>query len=211
MADGNHPNRQQTLNDALEARHREKKRRELASRQRLFLLCAVFSVTALVTAMRLDLAEPVPMHNSILTRQLWLDELIARHEQRFKASLGMAKSVFFRLSYELQLNHGLASSKFVTADEKLATFLHFARTGSSNRMLQERFQRSAETISKYVLSCSFMSTTQEILLIDPSTLFYTHLWAPSTPNTYISPTMQHHRKSRTTQSSIPISATAAVQ
>ncbi|KAJ7703619.1 hypothetical protein B0H17DRAFT_888348, partial [Mycena rosella] len=41
-------------------------------------------------------------------------------------------------------------SKLVSSDEKLATFLHFARTGCSSRMLQERFQRSAETIHKSI-------------------------------------------------------------
>ena len=49
---------------------------------------------------------------------------------------------------ELKLQHGLSDSKYVCAEEKLAIFLHFAQTGASSRMLQERFQRSSETISK---------------------------------------------------------------
>jgi transposase len=52
----------------------------------------------------------------------------------------------------LQTFCGLRSTKYVTADEKLSTFLHFARTGCSTRVLQERFQRSAETIRTYVHS-----------------------------------------------------------
>ena len=64
----------------------------------------------------------------------------------------MAKHTFYRLSFELQAYSGLVASKFISADENLATFLHFVRTGCSSRMLQEQFQRSAETIYKYIKS-----------------------------------------------------------
>ncbi|KAJ7051092.1 hypothetical protein C8F01DRAFT_1343057, partial [Mycena amicta] len=50
----------------------------------------------------------------------------------------------------------LRSTKFVSANEKLATFLHFARVGGTTRVLQERFQRSGDTISNSihtVLNC----------------------------------------------------------
>ncbi|KAJ7452561.1 hypothetical protein FB451DRAFT_1012732, partial [Mycena latifolia] len=72
--------------------------------------------------------------------------LMSGHPDRFRDQLGMAKHAFYRLSFELQTVSGLVSTKFVTADEKLATFPHFARTGCSTRVLQERFQRSADTI-----------------------------------------------------------------
>jgi hypothetical protein len=62
----------------------------------------------------------------------------------------MAQHVFLRLLFELQAFSGLVNTKLVTAEEKLAIFLHFARTGCSSRNLQERFQHSAETVTKYV-------------------------------------------------------------
>ncbi|KAJ7352556.1 hypothetical protein DFH08DRAFT_693145 [Mycena albidolilacea] len=82
----------------------------------------------------------------------------------------MAKHVFFRLSIELQTCCGLRSTKFVTADKKLATFLHFACIGCGTRVLQERFQRSAETIQNSIYSTL-------ACLVGP---FYTkHLHLPS--------------------------------
>jgi hypothetical protein len=85
-----------------------------------------------------------------LTGQMWLEELfrspVCMHEQ-----LSMSKHVFRKLSMELRVLHGLSDGKYVTADEQLAIFLHFACTGASSHMLQERFQRSGETISKYTL------------------------------------------------------------
>jgi hypothetical protein len=63
----------------------------------------------------------------------------------------MAHHVFHQLSNELQTHCGLSDSKYVTADEQLAIYLHLAQTGLSSWMLQERFQWSGDTISKYVL------------------------------------------------------------
>jgi hypothetical protein len=83
---------------------------------------------------------------------MWLSELSGGHPGRFRDQMGIAKHVFYRLSFELQAFSGLVSMKYVSADEKLATFLHFVRTGCSTRMLQERFQRSADTINRCVSS-----------------------------------------------------------
>lgn len=91
---------------------------------------------------------PRPMHTSVLTGLAWLDELLHGHPQRFKNQLGMAQHVFHKLSGLLQLDFGLSNSKFVTADEQLAIFLYYIRSGCGNRTLQERFQRSGDTISR---------------------------------------------------------------
>ncbi|KAF7288467.1 putative nuclease HARBI1-like protein [Mycena chlorophos] len=102
------------------------------------------------------LKDAVPKHTSALTGQKWLDELLFGHAGRFKEQIGMSQHVFLRLSFELQMYNGLCSTRGVTAHEKLATLLHWARTGSRSRLLQERFQRSGETISKSihtVLNC----------------------------------------------------------
>ena len=123
-------------------------------RQRKIQLIAALACTAaaFTASLFLEAPEAIPMHTSLLTGQKWLSELLDGHPTRFREQLGMAKHAFYRLSFELQAYSGLVASKFVSADEKLATFLHFVRTGCSSRMLQERFQRSAETIHKYVKS-----------------------------------------------------------
>jgi hypothetical protein len=45
---------------------------------------------------------------------------------------------------------GLSDSRHVTLEEQLAIFLHACVTGLTVRHLAERFQRSNETIAKYV-------------------------------------------------------------
>jgi hypothetical protein len=69
-----------------------------------------------------------------------------RASRRFHNQMGMKKSIFIQLSRELQ-ECGLVLGKHVNVDEQLSLFVYFAHTGSSFHMLQERFQRSAGTIS----------------------------------------------------------------
>jgi hypothetical protein len=94
----------------------------------------------------------------VLTGQGWLNEILNLpiwiHEQ-----LGVTWHVFQKLTHELQDLHGLCDSKYISADEQLAIFLHFARVGASSCMLQECFQRSGDTISKYVPLITIYSIT----------------------------------------------------
>jgi hypothetical protein len=116
-------------------------------RKKLAAIGAVLAAASVVTDSR-SVPDPIPMRTSVLTGQLWLDELLEGHPTRFQEQMGMAHHVFHQLSNELQTYCGLSNTKYVSANEQLAIFLHLARTGLSSRMLQERFQRSGDTISK---------------------------------------------------------------
>ena len=123
-------------------------------KKRAAVACALAAITTslIITVQKPLLLRPIPMRTSILSGQMWLDELLAGHPKRFKEQFGMTKDTFRLLSRELQLHCRLANRRHVTADEQLATFLYLARTGSSTRVLQERFQRSPSTISGWVSS-----------------------------------------------------------
>jgi len=92
--------------------------------------------------------EKVAQHTSALRGQQWVNELQGGHPERFKNEIGMGKHVFNKLLEVLEENGGLKDTRYVSAEEQLAIFLHFAHRASSNRALQERFQRSGDTISK---------------------------------------------------------------
>lgn len=92
--------------------------------------------------------EKLPQHTSRLSGQQWVDELIAGHDVRFYNELGMQKFVFRRLLAVLEQNGQLSETRHVSTSEQLAIFLHYVRRGLSNRALQERFQRSGDTIAK---------------------------------------------------------------
>lgn len=95
-----------------------------------------------------------PQHTSKLTGSEWVQELAYGHPSRCRNNLGLNKHVFQRLLSELMARAGLEDSKHIKASEQLAIFLYLATTGLSNRKTQERLQRSADTISKYIFVIS---------------------------------------------------------
>ena len=107
------------------------------------ILCVINAVT--VYTVRFD---KVPQHTSILSGQHWIDELIAGHDGRFYNKMGMEKHIFWSLLSILRRTSGLHDTKHISSEEQLAIFLHYAHRGLSNWALQERFQRSPDTISK---------------------------------------------------------------
>ncbi|KAF7372232.1 putative nuclease HARBI1 [Mycena venus] len=72
------------------------------------------------------------------------------HPDRCRHELGMSALVFALLLAELVVTGDLMDSRYVTAQEQLAIFVYWMVHGSSQRELQERFQRSGDTISRYV-------------------------------------------------------------
>jgi hypothetical protein len=65
--------------------------------------------------------------------------------------MGMNRFVFRRLVLELETRTWLCPTRYVSSEEQVAIFLRIARTGQGNIEMQERFQRSGDTVSKYIL------------------------------------------------------------
>ncbi|KAJ7196183.1 hypothetical protein B0H12DRAFT_987985, partial [Mycena haematopus] len=63
------------------------------------------------------------MHTSWQTGQLWLDELLKGHPERFRRSFGMHRHVFRQLIRALCLKSGLAPTKHLSSEEQVAIFL----------------------------------------------------------------------------------------
>jgi hypothetical protein len=92
--------------------------------------------------------DRTPLHTSQLTGDQWVQELLHGHEERFYNEMGMSDTVFTQLLELLVREAGLRNTRYITAREQLAIFLHYVRQGLGNQALQERFQRSGDTISK---------------------------------------------------------------
>lgn len=71
---------------------------------------------------------------------------------RIHSQLRMELATFFSLRDWLLLNTELKSSRFISIEEKLVIFIYITSTGVSNRAAQERFDRSARSISWYIIT-----------------------------------------------------------
>ena len=90
-----------------------------------------------------------PCMNSSETGNVWLMRVLKGNETRCQRMFRMEKDVFFRLCNELEINYGLKVSRRVSTTEVLGMFLHTIGHGVGNRLAQERFQHSGETVSRY--------------------------------------------------------------
>ena len=94
--------------------------------------------------------EKIPYHTSALSGQAWVLELLNGHPKRIRCELGVHKPVFYSLIEQLS-TMGLEPSRNVTSEEKLSIFLYKCVTGLSVEHVGERFQRSNDTISGYLI------------------------------------------------------------
>ena len=109
------------------------------------------------------LANPEPYHTSILSGQMWVEELLEGHPDLIYCELGVQKEIFLELVHTLH-NFGITGSKHISLEEQLLIFLYMSMTGLTIHHTGERSQCSNDTISK-----SF----RKMLFIFSSAPFYT--------------------------------------
>lgn len=118
-------------------------------RQRRLLLIAVLIVTVILIQHVEHGSLRAPYHDSILTGEIWLTELLqSSNQHRFYEQLGLHKETFLELVRELENLYLIKQSRFMSTEEQVAIFLYSVVTNLSNRKVAERFQRSGETISR---------------------------------------------------------------
>ncbi|KAL6559442.1 hypothetical protein OROGR_004559 [Orobanche gracilis] len=83
-----------------------------------------------------------------MTGERWMRELLNGHEKRCFNMFRMTPNTLRQLVNDLECKYGLYPSESVSSLEKVGIFLYILSMGASNRVAQERFQRSGETISR---------------------------------------------------------------
>ncbi|XP_024641527.2 uncharacterized protein [Medicago truncatula] len=89
-----------------------------------------------------------PCRTSELTGHAWVQEILQGNPTRCYEMFRMEKHIFHKLCHEL-VEHDLKSSKHMGVEEMVAMFLVVVGHGVGNRMIQERFQHSGETVSRH--------------------------------------------------------------
>ncbi|KAI3445219.1 hypothetical protein Pfo_001884 [Paulownia fortunei] len=90
-----------------------------------------------------------PCRDSMYRRHRFVMDVINGHHERCHQLFRMEKHLFLRLANELRQINLLNDSREVSFEEQLAIFLMTIGHDERNRMLQERFQHSGETISRH--------------------------------------------------------------
>ena len=103
--------------------------------------------------------SPQPYHTSSLSGEGWVVELILGHPDHIRCELGMDAHTFKEVTLELH-SHGHKCSTNVSLKEQLAIFLYMCVTSLPIRHIRERFQRSNDTISRYV--CTLIYSLSDV-------------------------------------------------
>ncbi|XP_062088984.1 uncharacterized protein LOC133795548 [Humulus lupulus] len=93
--------------------------------------------------------EKTPCMNSSQTGHMWLMEILQGNESKYYRMFRMEKDVFIKLCNELETNYEFKGSKRMCALEILGMFLFTVGHGARNRLTQEKFQHSGETVRRY--------------------------------------------------------------
>nr|XP_011466743.1 PREDICTED: uncharacterized protein LOC101303730 [Fragaria vesca subsp. vesca]XP_011466745.1 PREDICTED: uncharacterized protein LOC101303730 [Fragaria vesca subsp. vesca] len=112
----------------------------------------------------------IPCMDSSYTGNIWLMKLLEGNESRCHNMFRMNKDVFMRLCNDLENIYKLKGSRRICIAEKLGMFLYTLGEGAGNRNVQERFQHSGETVSRYfseLLDVICVMATELIKPLDP--------------------------------------------
>ena len=90
-----------------------------------------------------------PCRTSILSGHVFVQEILRRNPIQCLELLRMEKHVFFRLCAVFREKRLLQDSRYVFVEEKIAIFLMTIGQNHRNRILQDLFQHSGETIHRH--------------------------------------------------------------
>ncbi|KAK3221513.1 hypothetical protein Dsin_008538 [Dipteronia sinensis] len=91
----------------------------------------------------------VPCRTSSHTRYVFVIEVVKGYKDRCHQQFRMEKHVFLKLCKLLSESYCLKRAKNISLVETVAMFLITLGLGLGNRMVQERFQHSGETVSRW--------------------------------------------------------------
>ena len=119
------------------------------NRVRLIQLVLV-GVALHLYALNIPRLYPQPLHDSRMSgvEKLW--EWRGRHEHAMRDTLGIRPLIFERLLHEIRTFSHLPGSRWISAKEQLAIFLYIARDGLNVRKTADTFNRSYETVHRWV-------------------------------------------------------------
>ena len=106
-------------------------------------------VVTVINSRRNRRRVPQPMHDSILTGSMRVEELLNGHEDVIQEMISMKSSTFRVLSNLLGSRGLLTPTNHMNVNEQLFIFLTICAQGATNRHVSYLFQHSQETISRW--------------------------------------------------------------
>ena len=127
----------------------------------VFLLTNVVTLTCLLWY-RYQYLTKSKVHEVAQSGKTYLNEILIGHPHKCPDIFKMSSGCFLLLANELKCRGLLRDSRTVTVEEQLGIFLFTFCHSQRNRIMQNLFQHSGETISRY-----FNKTLDAIIKLAP--------------------------------------------
>jgi len=131
-------------NDLLNDENEEEETQENKERM---ALCRIACKSILIYYEKYICKEPC--RTSKRTGNIFIQEILHENETRCYENFRLRKSVFLDLSKDLTDKYGLKPTRGMSVYEELGMFLMICAHGAGNRLVQEIFQHSGETIHRH--------------------------------------------------------------
>ena len=113
-----------------------------------FLLSCAIAIKGIIMSRKLK-NKPKPCRTSSHTGYLFIQDILNGHERRCYEVFRLQVPVFKMLCVDLVQSYGLKPSRHISVEESVAIFLITLAHGCGNRLLQETFSHSGETIHRH--------------------------------------------------------------
>jgi hypothetical protein len=118
----------------------------------------VLSTVLLLLLQQPSRRPPTPSNRRWTCKGVVDDLLTCGNPTRIHNQLRMQLDTFFQLRDWIVANTELKGSRDTSIEEKLVIFMYIASTSASNRTTQERFNRSARSVSLYINTSLYSRT-----------------------------------------------------
>ncbi|KAG8379759.1 hypothetical protein BUALT_Bualt07G0122800 [Buddleja alternifolia] len=113
-----------------------------------WLILCQLTATSILTYVE-NYIHKVPCRTSIRTGHKFIEEILNGHGMRCYQDFRLTKPVFMELCRELTYKYGLQPTRAMSIYEEVGIFLMMCAHGVDNRLMQEIFNHSGETISRH--------------------------------------------------------------
>ncbi|PWA50144.1 hypothetical protein CTI12_AA475930 [Artemisia annua] len=110
-----------------------------------FLLSCAIAIKGIIMSRKLK-KKPKPCRTSSRTGYLFIQDILNGHERRCYEVFRLQVPVFKMLCVDLVQSYGFKPSRHISIEESVAIFLTTLAHGCGNRLFQETFSHSGETI-----------------------------------------------------------------
>ena len=133
------------------------------------VLVAYIAGCASVVAYMETYMNKIPMHTNIQTGYEWVQYTLDGNKQKCHNSFRMSSHVFRQLCNTLHTRYGYDDTKRVFLEELVTMTLVLLGNVMGNRMMQDRFQHSSETMHRHVATVvTLLATVMAPDIIKPT-------------------------------------------